>query len=193
MSQYFTQNHFTLKRVLGDIISTSYKYQKHVVHTRSDPTIFNLRSDQGGGDKHKKKVEDLVHDHAQQVLIESLSKLRNSAALRSAIESWYQHEVVNIFLLVVDMAEQNSIERINYIRCCIDQLKISATSEKLFMLVLHYPPAAFLTNSFYPAIFLNHWQHQFLDGIGGGEYASSSHINDLVTKISQDENEEKTC
>jgi len=67
-------------------------------------------------------------------------------------------------LIIADMSDQVSIERINYVRCCVDQGDLQET--KTFVVILHYPTSAFLVNKFYPALFLGGWSHVYLDSIG---------------------------
>ena len=98
-------------------------------------------------------------------MIEHLSSLKNETALRSSIECWSKHLTVKIFVLVVDMSDCASNDRVNFIRSCVDQCNKS-NQEKIFLMLLHYPPSRFLTKKFYPSLFLSGWKHTFLDGLG---------------------------
>ena len=164
VAEYFQQQHFGIKSLLQSIRSqpTSMKY---IVHTRSDVDILRiptLRTD----DRHREKlqtVQKYIQDDAEIMMIEHLSMIKNESSLRSAIESWITHSSICTFLIFVDMSNQAAFEMINFVRCCMDQLRLS--SDKRFVLILHYPPPTFLSNSFYPALSLGGWRHVYLNSI----------------------------
>ncbi len=56
---------------------------------------------------------------------------------------------------------------VNHLRVMIEEAEFQTTptSKKLFVLLLHFPPAMFF-DSCYPSLFLRGWNHYYLDSIG---------------------------
>ena len=190
--EYFTREHFTLKQFIQQTCFEKKSHSKYIVHTRTDATLHSLPTAKIGHD-HDEQIVDvlrkLVHHEIEKITIEHLCTLKNEASVRSVIEIWAKHETVNVFLLIADMCHRNAVNRINFVRCCIDQLGISSLEKKI-IIVLHYLPAAFQTRSFYPVLFLDEWQHHFLDGIGE-QSESSVGMKDLMLKACLEKKEHK--
>ncbi len=185
ISDYFLQEHFSLKYLMDD--TTTESGSKYIIHTRSDAEIFRLPTAKIGhcNDGYIEILRKLVHDQAEKFVIAHLCALKNEATVRSIIDSWAEHETVHILLLIVDMSESIAIDRINFIRCCIDQIALNHA--KKVVLLLHYSPAAFVTSSFYPALFLDEWKHQFLDSVG--DNLSSLDVKGLIQRVCLDAEE----
>ena len=190
--EYFTQEHFTLKKFIYHAFSTKIACSKYIIHTRSDATVHRLPTIKidSNHNEHIDALKHLVHHEANRFIIEHLCSLKNEASVRSVIEIWSEHKSLDAFLLIVDMGEKTAIDRINFVRCCIDQLGISTVGDKKIIILLHYSPAAFQTQSFYPALFLDEWQHHFLDCVGE-ESASSLGMKDLMLKACLEKKESK--
>ncbi|CAB9513447.1 protein ligase RNF213 [Seminavis robusta] len=98
------------------------------------------------------------------VVVERLELLRSEAKVRGSVLAWIQHDEKRVYVLVVDMKGQKSVEQCNYIRMLVES-HLSNTTNKIFVLLLHYPPSTFLKSSWYPALSLGGWSHFFLDGM----------------------------
>jgi len=104
------------------------------------------------------------------VVVQHLSDLSTEAKARSSVNSWILG-VRSTYVLFVDMSLPHAIDQTNFIRMHVDQ-EASKGSEKIFIILLHYPPSSALQSSCaYPALFLGGWDHVFLDGIGTSEQA----------------------
>ena len=164
VSQYFEQQHFGIKPFLLSMQSRPLlRLEKFLIHTRSDIDLLRIpsfRPDNKDSDK-VETVQNLVQEDVDSIIIEHLDLVKNESSLRSLLESWIETTRNTTFLLIVDMSSQTAGERVNFVRCCIDQLPTE--SQKRLLMVLHYPPSAFLSNSFYPAIFLGGWRHIYLN------------------------------
>ena len=181
MRQYFHQEHFILKRFIERVIDGDSS--KILLHTRSDSMIHRISSLKVGEtfDKIKETVATLVYHETDRIKIECLHNLKSELLVRSTIEGWVNDDCCDIFLLIVDMNEDASTERVNYVRCCIDQV-LKLPPKKTIMLLLHYPNVSFQTKVFYPALFLDNWHHHFLDSLGG-ESGSAVSVKELLYKV----------
>jgi hypothetical protein len=117
--EYFeNQEHFSLKRLLA---RSTTKNSDHptltVVHTRSDQFIHGIPSlpaDRGISSEDSETIEivlNLVHDRPHAVVIENLARLRSEASVRGAIQAWAKHDTRNLFLFLVDMSQEHSLDR----------------------------------------------------------------------------------
>ena len=64
--------------------------------------------------------------------------------------------------------QETTVEMVNHLRVMIEEAEFhssNAKSDKLFVVLLHFPPAMFF-DSCYPALFLRGWRHFYLDSIG---------------------------
>ena len=161
VSQYFQQQHFGIKPFLQTMKSRPLLHlEKFIIHTRSDIDLLRiptLRQDE----QNFEIVRKLVQEDVKSIMIEHLHLVKNESSLRSLLESWVENTNINTFLLIVNMSSQAAVERVNFVRCCIDQLP--AKCQKRLLMILHYPPSTFLSNSFYPALFLGGWRHIYLN------------------------------
>ena len=98
-------------------------------------------------------VEVMIYSETRNIMIEHLDLLRDEASVRSTIDNWTGHQFIKILMLVVDMSNSKSLDRVNFVRCCVDQHQIQ--EGKALVMILHYPPSAFLAKSFYLAFFLD--------------------------------------
>ena len=75
----------------------------------------------------------------------------------------------NVLFLLANVQEV-SRNTVNHLRVMIEEAEASAKDPfkpKLFVVLLHFPPAMFF-NSCYPSLFLNGWDHCYLDTIAHG-------------------------
>ena len=105
----------------------------HKIHTRTDLNVLSLPSvsvEQGVG----KWLSDIAYQKAQLIIcyevdllvVEQLSALKSEASLQSAVDLWAAHDSKKIFLLVVDMSERYSTNRVNFVRTVVEQ-RVSGT------------------------------------------------------------------
>ena len=92
-------------------------------------------------------------------------------SLLTTLKCFFEHTAVNspteVLLLVANMNEVLK-STINHARILIEEIELlyqKLHTNKLVFLLLHFPPNMFY-NHCYPTLFLNGWQHIFLDEIG---------------------------
>ena len=81
------------------------------------------------------------------------------------ITSFIDNGEQQVFILIANM-QDITIEMVNYLRIVIEQKESRSTIfyEKLYVLLLHFPQVQFF-NRCYPALFLNGWDHFYLDSL----------------------------
>ncbi len=144
----------------------SEKISYNIVHTRSETSILRIPSLRGENIKDRKSSFVDIYPHKEELLMEHLTSLKNEGAVRRLIEEWSDLKRVKLLVIVVDMSEPTSSDKINFVRCSVDQTSLGSQDQKKLIMLLHYPPTMFLTRSFYPALFLGRWQHHFIDSLG---------------------------
>ena len=191
LDDFFLNRFTSLKHLVG--YQLEEQKQIHgtrlaVVYTRTDAAIHCFPScpikqnEDNLNHVTREKIVAQVSPFADEVVIERLELLRTESELRNSVVSWAQSTQKHVYVLLVDMDESKAEERVKYIRICAEQYA-SRTSNKVFLLLLHYPPSRTFQSSYFPAIFLGGWQHYFLDGVGqGGFELDASHALRVACK-----------
>lgn len=98
-------------------------------------------------------------------MIRKLSGILSQSMLQNLLSTFYASSTADVCLLVVDTQETPK-EIINHVRIMIEETETTATKlcTKLFVLLLHFPPAKFFQPC-YPSLFLQGWDHCYLDTI----------------------------
>ena len=128
MQQYFQQHHFSLKSLLNKLklkSSRQCNYCKFLVHTRTNTHVASIpvsRPDIGCMNE-SNIIESLTCSDRKSVMIGHLHFLKNEASVRSAIDNWASSKSIDIFILIADMSNRESIERVNFVRCCVDHIR----------------------------------------------------------------------
>jgi hypothetical protein len=138
--EYFEhQEHFSLKRLLARSATKNFDQPTlTVVQTRSDQFIYaipSLPADRGISSEDSETIEivlNLVHDRPHTVVIEHLARLRSEASVRGAIQAWAQHDTRNVFLFLVDMSQEHSLDRGTYERAWILQARLHLADLLIF-------------------------------------------------------------
>lgn len=170
VSDYFGQEHFSLRRLISKTVSGPNGGKRVIVCTRSDPVIDSLPSHspiQGApptDTEQLARLKAVVFENTDEICVEHLSTLRSEQRLRTSVESWIKCER-KIYVLIVDMSQSDAVEHANFARTFVEQ-RIAQVKGGTFVLLLHYPPSITRRGSCYPALFLHGWEHVFLDGIG---------------------------
>ena len=101
--------------------------------------------------------------------LESLKMLKVSldtpeGEISKEIASFIDNGRQKVFVLIANMQDLTA-EMVNYLRIVIEQKESrSLFDDKMFVLLLHFPQVQFF-NRCYPALFLNGWDHFYLDSL----------------------------
>jgi hypothetical protein len=192
VSAYFSREHFSLRRIIEQSAATSAT-KKVILYARSDATIRGIPSYSMTqrcsplAAEELDKIKELVHIDVDELVIEHLSTLRSEAMLRASVEAWIKDDARKTFLLLVDMGATDSFDHVNFARTFVEQ-RLPEDKEKVFVMLLHHSPSVANRTACYPALFLQGWNHVFVDGIGNSgpslgvesciEFACKSHLNE---------------
>ena len=155
-------------------------------YSRSSPLIhtsFQSDSPSFGSDANilSPVIEQLVFSYSSSTQKRSLNQNRLSVLKITAIstqssifrrlQSYLQSETHEVMLIVINM-QYSTVEIVNHLRIMIEeaetQFRSSKESNKLFVVLLHFPPEMFF-NHCYPSLFLTGWDHYYLDTIAPPE------------------------
>ena len=100
--------------------------------------------------------------------------------MQASIDCMLQKSLRVIIVGVFFFFQETSDEMVNHLRVMVEEEEVQSSSrnKKLFVLVLHFPPAMFF-DSCYPSLFLRGWNHYYLDSIGHCPTISSGHLVDI--------------
>ena len=100
-------------------------------------------------------------------MICKLSNVPSQSRVIDLLRTFVHSDTAEVLLLVVNMQEIKQ-QVINHIRIMIEEeeahLLKEGKNQKLFLLLLHFPPSKF-SNACYPSLFLRGWDHYYLDTI----------------------------
>ena len=96
-----------------------------------------------------------------------LSNIPSQSHVLELLRSFVHSDEAEVLVLVVNMQEIQK-QVINHIRIMIEEEEALLLKEnrkqKLFLLLLHFPPSKF-ANACYPSLFLRGWDHYYLDTV----------------------------
>ena len=112
-------------------------------------------------------VQNLVHEAVDRLMVCKLSNIPSQSHVLELLRSFVHSDTAEVLVLVVNMQEIRQ-QVINHIRIMIDEEEALLLKEdrkqKLFLLLLHFPPSKF-ANACYPSLFLRGWDHCYLDTV----------------------------
>ena len=132
--------------------------------------FFAFSSDESKDENRKKlkrvfpNIEDYIIDTMciLQVLQNSIGSDINRKVKKFLVLQNYD------LLIVLVNVQEISKETINYLRIMIEELEFELNEHKHFIILLHFPSGNFY-NHCYPALFLDGWNHCYLDAIAPSE------------------------
>ncbi len=110
-------------------------------------------------------LEKLVFLETNKLVMYKLSSFLSQTTVQDFIKNFLNSETTEVCLLVVNMHETTK-EIVNHVRIMIEEAEAVSTRQttKMFVMLLHFPPAQFYQPC-YPSLFLNGWDHCYLDTI----------------------------
>ena len=112
-------------------------------------------------------LQDLVHEDVEKLMVCKLSNVPSQSHVLDLLRSFVNSDSAEVLLLVVNMHEIKQ-QVMNHMRIMIEEEETLLLKEdrkqKLFLLLLHFPPSKF-NNACYPSLFLRGWDHCYLDTI----------------------------
>ena len=147
-------------------------------------------------------VRRFVFEESEKVVVCKSSILQSQSTVEELLKNFMSSSSSEICVLLINM--QETIGRVvNHIRVMIEEAELKASSQKvksspnettesfseeaastesrfprkLFVLLLHFPPAQFFQHC-YPALFLRSWDHCYLDTIAHSTEEGKVNIED---------------
>lgn len=110
-------------------------------------------------------------------MVYKLSSLPSQSGVQELLREFVRSDSIYILLLIANMQEA-SREMVNHIRIMVEEAESQSTHRnKLFLLLLHFPPAKFF-DACYPSLFLQGWDHYYLDTIAHSALPGMVDIHD---------------
>ncbi len=122
---------------------------------------------------------DLVYPHPARLMVCKLSSVLSQSNIQELLRTFFRSESAQVLLLIANMQEATT-KMVNHIRIMIEEAESSFCSNeqaKLTVLLLHFPPAKFF-DSCYPSLFLQTWDHCYLDTIAHSAIRGVVNIGD---------------
>ena len=117
---------------------------------------------------HEKTLSSQVFNHVPELVVCKLEGAHSQQSVTEMLKEFIQSKK-QVILLLANMQEVSK-SAINHLRVMIEEEEATAeesSKPKLFLLLLHFPPAMFFT-ACYPSLFLEGWNHFYLDTIAHG-------------------------
>ena len=164
------------RRVCGNKL-LCYTRDAHVFH--SFPSVYPSSATTN---ENENTLRTLVLDDVSKLKLLKLSRHLLEEELEENIAQFLENQDHTVFVFDANM-HHVTLRMINHIRILLEQQENATISrEKLFVILLHFPPSL-MFNYCYPVLFLNGWDHFYLDCVTTSVYGqcapNSSHLVDI--------------
>lgn len=111
-------------------------------------------------------VRNLVLEETDKLIMRKLSSLQSQSSVQELLRTFVRSDTAEVFVLLANMQE-TTCKTINHVRVMFEEVELTPAAQhcKMFVLLLHFPPAQFFQHC-YPTLFLKGWDHCYLDAIG---------------------------
>ena len=140
---------------------------KVIVYTRQSylfgllPLVFPHKQ---AKEKEQLLLKNIIYDDLNSLKMLKVSLDTSEGEICKEIANFIDNGEQRVFVLIANMQDL-TVEMVNYLRLMIEQKESkSVYSDKVFALLLSFPQVQFF-NRCYPALFLNGWDHFYLDSL----------------------------
>ena len=145
---------------------------KLLCFTRSSPLIHQLPSSfscfASLSDDHESAqlLQQLVFEDTSKLVLHKLTAVQSQSSMQELLRMFVHSPKQQVMVLLVNMKEAKK-DIVNHLRIMIEEEEVKAPkgSCKMFVMLLHFPPAMFF-DACYHSLFLRGWSHCYLDTIG---------------------------
>ena len=125
-------------------------------------------------------LRNITHDDPDKVLVCKFTRGVTQDYFEKLVKDFISDPSKDVFLFVASMhGLQRDMKKIlNHVRIIIESEESQIPTKKLFVLLVHFPPVMFF-KACYPTIFLNGWDHHYLDALCPVSSSESINIQDL--------------
>ena len=146
---------------------------KLLCFTRTSPLIHNLPSmypttvhSAKEKDEYEINLTNQVFCHVSELVVCKMESTQSQRSVKESLKTFLGSEK-SVMLLLANMQEV-STKTVNHLRVMMEEEEATESFKpKLFVLLLHFPPAMYST-ACYPSLFLEGWDHYYLDTIAHG-------------------------
>ena len=113
-------------------------------------------------------LKTIVYCDLSELVVCKLEGAQSQRSIKESLKTFMESDKMVMFLLA--NMQEVSRNTVNHLRVMIEEEEAIAKESsrpKLFLLVLHFPPSMFFT-ACYPSLFLEGWDHYYLDTIAHG-------------------------
>ena len=124
-------------------------------------------------------MEKFVYHELNQIAILKVSLAHSQNYLENYFASFMKNPSAKLMLLVVRMPDI-SRKMVNHLRIMIEEAENEGGYlNKVFVVLLHFPSTSFF-DPCYPSLFLQGWDHYYLDSVGHGTLNSSGDVTEVL-------------
>ena len=145
-----------------------------ICFTRSSPLVhaipaqyphLTVTETQKDLDTVKKTLSDLVFEDTNKLMMYKLSNLQSQSSMQDLLRDFVRSDSTEVCVLLANMQE-TTCKTINHIRIMIEEEELRTPDQycKVFVLLLHFPVAQFFQHC-YPTLYLEGWDHSYLDTV----------------------------
>ena len=148
---------------------------KLLCFTRTSPLIHKLPSVYPSAFHSPTEIADyesdlktIVYCDLSELVVCKLEGAQSQRSIKESLKTFMESDKMVMFLLA--NMQEVSKNTVNHLRVMIEEEEASAKESfqpKFFVVLLHFPPAMFFT-ACYPSLFLEGWDHYYLDTIAHG-------------------------
>ena len=166
---------------------------KLMCFTRSSPLIRQLPTEfhcHGSTPHHTDFLQKYLCDDVESFVLCKLSSRHSQTNLEDIIKNFTasSHKVLMFIVDAGTNIYQQEVKRlkenISHLRMMIEEAEVHSSSDhaKVYVMLIHFPPARLLTKKepCYPALFLQGWDHFYLDTIADGTLTRSGTMASVV-------------
>ena len=122
-------------------------------------------------------IERYVYAKLEQLMLCKVSLGHSQSKLQKLLSEFVSSDSLSLLVLVLNMQEISKT-MVNHLRIMIEEAEWQSKKQgKLFVLLAHFPPVMFFS-ACYPTIFLQGWEHYYLDTI-----ASATETKEAIVDI----------
>ena len=119
-------------------------------------------------------IKDFVYEQPQKVMVYKITASTSLGRMELLLQQFIKNQEFEVFLLIAGLPEISQ-DVINHLRILLEENSRGYTCPpvKLFVLLLHFTPVMFF-NVCYNSLFLEDWEHYYMDSIIHGNVRKTS-------------------
>ena len=156
---------------------------KLLCFTRSSPLIRQLPPEFPSASASVRESQTFLEEHVtsntHSLMLCKVSSQHTQSKLEKLLEDFIKSDCCLLFLIA--SMQDVTKKMVNHLRVIVEEAEsqIKNTCNKLFVLLLHFPPAMFF-NPCYSSLFLQGWDHHYIDSISPATLTRGAKVRIVV-------------